>query len=301
MPAPHASPRTVPALLLLAVVALLAGCTSLGDRGPMRPAPSEDAMRPPRLVDHGPWPNPATRQLVVVLTPNWDAPQGRLARFERDAGGAWRPVGSSFPVMVGRSGSAWGLGVHATQSDGPQKAEGDGRAPAGVFAIGAAFGYADSASTRLAYLPMQREHWCIDVPGSPDYNRIVDTREVGAKAIEGSTEPMRRDLHKDGDQRYRLGFVIEHNAMGVDRAGSCIFAHLSKGPDVPTAGCTAMADADMAALLGWLDPAATPRFVLLPVQAYARLQATWDLPAPGGGNPNAGPAGGTPVGRDAHE
>ena len=301
MPAPHASPRTVPALLLLAVVALLAGCTSLGDRGPMRPAPSEDAMRPPRLVDHGPWPNPATRQLVVVLTPNWDAPQGRLARFERDAGGAWRPVGASFPVMVGRSGSAWGLGVHATQSDGPQKAEGDGRAPAGVFAIGAAFGYAESAATRLAYSPMQREHWCIDVPGSPDYNRIVDTREVGAKAIEGSTEPMRRDLHKDGDQRYRLGFVIEHNAMGVDRAGSCIFAHLWKGPDVPTAGCTAMADADMATLLGWLDPAATPRFVLLPVQAYARLRATWDLPAPGGGNPNAGPAGGTPVGRDAHE
>lgn len=301
MPAPHASPRTLPALLLLAVVALLAGCTSLGDRGPMRTAPSHDDTRAPRLFDHGPWPNPSTRQLVVVLTPNWDAPQGRLARFERDAGGAWRPVGASFPVMVGRSGSAWGLGVHAPQTDGPRKAEGDGRAPAGVFAIGPAFGYADSASTRLAYMPMQREHWCIDVPGSPDYNRIVDTREVGAKAIEGSTEPMRRDLHKDGDPRYRLGFVIKHNAMGVDRAGSCIFAHLWKGPDVPTAGCTAMADADMATLLGWLDPAATPRFVLLPVQAYARLQAAWDLPAPGSGNPNAGPAGATPAGRDAHE
>jgi L,D-peptidoglycan transpeptidase YkuD (ErfK/YbiS/YcfS/YnhG family) len=301
MPAPHARPRALSALLLLAVIALLAGCTSLGDRGPIRSAPSHDDTRAPRLVDHGPWPNLATRQLVVVLTPNWDAPQGRLARFERDAGGAWRPVGASFPVMVGRSGSAWGLGVHAPQTDGPRKAEGDGRAPAGVFAIGPAFGYADSASTRLAYMPMQREHWCIDVPGSPDYNRIVDTREVGAKAIEGSTEPMRRDLHKDGDQRYRLGFVIEHNAMGIDRAGSCIFAHLWKGPDVPTAGCTAMADADMATLLGWLDPAATPRFVLLPVQAYARLQAAWDLPAPGSGNPNAGPAGATPAGRDAHE
>jgi hypothetical protein len=62
-----------------------------------------------------------------------------------------------------------------------------------------------------------------------------------------------------------------------------------------------MAEADMSTLLGWLDPAATPRFVLLPVQAYARLQAAWDLPAPGGGNPNAGPAGATPLGRDAHE
>lgn len=290
-----------PLLAALATLALLSGCASLGGRTETVPTDRRDAPRAARVVDHGPWPNPATRQLVVVLTPNWDAPQGRLARFERDAGGAWRAVGASVPVTVGRSGSAWGLGVHATPADGPRKVEGDGRAPAGVFAIGTAFGYGATAATRLAYAPMQREHWCIDVPGSPDYNRIVDTREVGERAIEGSTEPMRRDLHKDGDQRYRLGFVIEHNAMGVDRAGSCIFAHLWKGPDVPTAGCTAMADTDMATLLGWLDPAATPRFVLLPVQAYARLQAVWDLPAPGGGNPNAGPAAAPPSGRDAHE
>lgn len=301
MPAPQRLSHTSAAFAALSALVLLAGCSSLGDRGPLRSTSNPANAQPPRAVDHGPWPNPATRQLVVVLTPNWDAPQGRLARFERDASSAWRPVGASFPVMVGRSGSAWGLGVHAPQADGPQKAEGDGRAPAGVFAIGTAFGYGDSAATRLVYAPMQREHWCIDVPGSPLYNRIVDTREVGPKAIEGSTEPMRRDLHKEGDPRYRLGFVIEHNAAGADRAGSCIFAHLWKGPDVPTAGCTAMADADMASLLGWLDPAATPRFVLLPVQAYARLQAAWDLPAPGTGNPNAGPAGGTPVGRDAHE
>ena len=301
MPTPRLPSRAPTMLAAFATFALLAGCASLGGGADPRPADRGEASRVARTVDHGPWPNPATRQLVVVLTPNWDAPQGRLARFERNAGGAWRPVGSSFPVMVGRSGSAWGLGVHATPSDGPQKAEGDGRAPAGVFAIGTAFGYGASTATRLPYAPMQRDHWCIDVPGSPHYNRIVDTREVGAKAIEGSTEPMRRDLHKDGDSRYRLGFVIEHNAGGVDRAGSCIFAHLWQGPEVPTAGCTAMAGADMATLLGWLDPTKTPRFVLLPVQAYARLQAAWDLPAPGGGNPNAGPAGGTPAGRDAHE
>ncbi|GAB3740419.1 hypothetical protein GCM10028794_25150 [Silanimonas algicola] len=301
MPNPCLPWRASTSVVALGVLALLAGCGNLGDRRPLRATPDPAQAPAPRALDHGPWPNPSTRQLVVVLTPNWDAPQGRLARFEREAGGAWRPVGPSVAVTVGRNGSAWGLGVHAPQDEGPQKAEGDGRAPAGVFAIGSAFGYGAAATTRLAYAPMQREHWCIDVPGSPLYNRIVDRREVGAKAIEGSTEPMRRDLHKDGDQRYRLGFVIEHNAAGVGRAGSCIFAHLWEGPDVPTAGCTAMGEAAMASLLEWLDPAATPRFVLLPVQAYARLQAPWDLPAPGGSNPNAGPAGGTPPGRDAHE
>lgn len=294
------SPRRLLALPLLLL--LLAACASM-DGGPGAPPRGTAGEVIEREMDHGPWPNPATRQLVVVLTPNWDAPQGRLARFERAAGGGWRPVGASFAVSVGREGSAWGRGVHASPTGGPRKREGDGRAPAGVFAIGSAFGYAATAATRLPYAPMQREHWCIDVPGSPHYNRIVDIRAVGAAAIEGSTEPMRRDLHERGDGRYRLGFVIEHNAAGIDREGSCIFAHVWQGPGVPTAGCTAMAEADMTALLAWLDPAKTPRFVLLPVQAYARLQAAWDLPAPNGSaaNPNAGPAGTTPYGRDLHE
>jgi L,D-peptidoglycan transpeptidase YkuD (ErfK/YbiS/YcfS/YnhG family) len=102
--------------------------------------------------------------------------------------------------------------------------------------------------------------------------------EVGEAAIEGSTEPMRRDIHVDGDQRYRLGFVIEHNAQAVPRGGSCIFAHEWASPTTPTAGCTAMAPATMEALLGWLDPAATPVFVLLTEVDHARLRAPWDLP-----------------------
>jgi L,D-peptidoglycan transpeptidase YkuD (ErfK/YbiS/YcfS/YnhG family) len=91
---------------------------------------------------------------------------------------------------------------------------------------------------------------------------------------------MRRDLHADGDQRYRLGLVIEHNAQAVPGAGSCIFAHLWKSPSDPTAGCTAMAEPAMQALLGWLDPARNPVFVLLPRTELERLHAAWQLPAP---------------------
>ena len=39
-------------------------------------------------------------------------------------------------------------------------------------------------------------------------------------------------------QRYREGFVIEHNAANTRNAGSCIFAHLWSAPDSTTAGCT---------------------------------------------------------------
>lgn len=270
--------RTATSLLAMTAL-LLAACASTG---PMRPtaADPDPAVLPPRAMPTGTWPDAASRQLVVVLTPGWDAPTGRLARFEREPGGAWRAVAPPIPVTVGRSGSAWGVGLHPAQDDGPRKQEGDGRAPAGVFALGPAFGYAPGATSGLPYQAMTREDWCVDVPGSPLYNRIVSTRVVGEAAVRGSTEPMRRDLHKNGDARYALGFVIEHNAEGRDRAGSCIFAHVWESPTTPTAGCTAMARPDIDALVAWLDPAKTPRFVLLPVQAYARLQAAWDLPAP---------------------
>jgi L,D-peptidoglycan transpeptidase YkuD (ErfK/YbiS/YcfS/YnhG family) len=161
----------------------------------------------------------------------------------------------------------------------PVKREGDGRAPAGVFAIGTAFGYADSARTGLPYAAMDAGDYCVDVSGSPYYNRIVDSAQVGAAAIEGSTEPMRRDLHADGDQRYRLGFVIANNPRGERGAGSCIFGHLWKSPDSTTAGCTAMAPASMETLLRWLDADRRPVFVLLPAAEYQRLQHDWRLPA----------------------
>ena len=217
------------------------------------------------------------RQLVLVTTPDWDATGGTLRRYERGADGGWRETGAAVPVTVGRHGSAWGIGLHPPQA-GDQKREGDGRAPAGVFRVGSAFGYATDAETALPYAAMHAGSWCMDVVDSPYYNRIVDAREVGAEAVEGSSEPMRLDLHNGGDQRYRQGFVIEHNPAAVKGAGSCIFAHLWGRPGQPTAGCTAMAAEAMQALYGWLRPEAGPVFVLLPEAEYASHSQAWRLP-----------------------
>lgn len=217
------------------------------------------------------------RQLVLVVTEGWDATDATLQRFElRD--GRWQAAAAAAPVSVGRHGSAWGLGLHPAQARGPQKQEGDGRAPAGVFTLGEAFGYADKADTAMPYRPMQATSYCIDVPDSPLYNRIIDTRTEGEAAAEGSTEPMRLDLHNKGDVRYREGLVIGHNPKATPRAGSCIFAHLWRTPGEPTAGCTAMAAETMDGVLRWLRPDARPVFVLLPRAEYARLAHDWQLP-----------------------
>lgn len=220
----------------------------------------------------------SAQQLVLVTSADWNATDGQLRRFERE-GSSWKQVGDTLPVTLGRNGSGWGLGLNPQRGDGPVKREGDGKAPAGVFAIGTAFGYADRVDTSLRYQAMTTNDWCIDVPASNYYNKIIDRSTVKAPYLDQSSEPMRRDLHVDGDQRYREGFVIEHNADGAARqGGSCIFAHLWKAPGETTAGCTAMAPGSMDALLAWLDARRGPVFVLLPNAQYAALKQDWKLP-----------------------
>jgi L,D-peptidoglycan transpeptidase YkuD (ErfK/YbiS/YcfS/YnhG family) len=216
------------------------------------------------------------RQLVLVTTPDWNATQGTLRTFVRD-GDRWHAAGAATPIVIGRAGAAWGLGLHPPQP-GLQKREGDGRSPAGVFTVGTAFGYAASEPTALPYEALGVDEYCVDVASSPFYNRIVDAGKAGKAAVAGSTEPMRRDLHENGDEAYKIGFVIEHNPRGVAGAGSCIFAHLWKTPQTATAGCTAMTEAAMRELLGWLEADAHPVFVLLPQVEYRRLRAPWQLP-----------------------
>lgn len=216
-------------------------------------------------------------QLVLVITRDWNADHGTLQTFYR-AGSRWQPRAAAVPVTIGRAGSAWGIGLQSPQLSGPVKKEGDGKSPAGVFRIGDAFGYAPAYATSLNYRGMTGADYCVDVSGSRFYNRIVNEDETGKPAVEGSTEPMRRDLHVNGDQRYKLGFVIEHNEKGVAEGGSCIFAHLWKAPGEPTTGCTAMSEDVMRDLLGWLRADAHPVFVLLPQAQYEQLRSQWQLP-----------------------
>ncbi len=216
-------------------------------------------------------------QMVLVTTADWDSTNGELRRFERDGAG-WKQVGNASDIVVGRTGVAWGLGLHTRHGEGPVKREGDGKAPAGVFAIGPAFGYAGSTRTGLAYKPMSINDWCIDVPDSSYYNQIIDRSVVKAPLLDQSSEPMRRDIHAKGDQRYREGFVIQHNAANARSAGSCIFAHLWTAPNSTTAGCTAMAPASMDTLLGWLDARRKPVFVQLPQAQYQAMRNDWKLP-----------------------
>ena len=267
------TPGIRPLMVSLALLCLsaCAGHTPVPD-----PAPPEQPAAPLPLASSSPVAN--SDQLVVVTTRGWDSTQGELHRYER-RGRHWQEMGQGTVVSVGRNGVAWGLGLHSMPQPGPQKQEGDGRSPAGVFNLPGAFGYGPTGHSLMPYQAMAETDWCIDVVDSPFYNRIINAREQGEAAIVGSSEPMRLDLHNAGDIRYALGLRVAHNPQAIAGKGSCIFLHLWREPGEATAGCTAMDDSTMQSLLAWLDPRRHPVLVLLPESEYNRLTNDWRLPA----------------------
>src|SRR5438552_2552534 len=68
------------------------------------------------------------RQLVVASAPSWNSETGKLEMLSNTSG-AWIRHGNEVPVVFGH-GLGWGRGLHSSSKSGPQKREGDRRAPA---------------------------------------------------------------------------------------------------------------------------------------------------------------------------
>ena len=218
-----------------------------------------------------------SRQCIVVLTDNWASTTGVLHAFERIGATAnWKERGPGVVVVAGKNGLGQGRGlVRPDFKRVPDKKEGDDRAPAGIFRLSSAFGYAPARSAawvKLPYLALSKQVEGIDDPKSRYYNKLMD-RSKFAKVDWRSSEQMRRD-----DIRYKWGVVVEHNPAAIPGAGSCIFLHIWKSSSVLTAGCTAMPERDLVRLLRWLDPARHPILVQMPRVAYRSVRAKYGLP-----------------------
>ena len=219
---------------------------------------------------------PATRQLIVGVADGWDARQVTLALYQRaSASSPWRRQGRPWPGVIG-SGLGWGRGLHGEGAPpgqpGPLKREGDGRAPAGVFALAGAYGEHEAPpGTRLLWTRLAPSLRCVDDPRSRHYGEVLDDRTVTPDW--SSAEDM---LRPDG--LHRIVLVIAHNPRAEPGGGSCIFFHVWSSPEGATVGCTAMALSALAGLAATLDPAAQPRYLLLPRDRYRALAAAWQLP-----------------------
>jgi len=216
-----------------------------------------------------------TTQLIVSLAPSWDDSRGKLQLLERTPEG-WRPVSPVIAVLYGKHGLAWGRGVPGTEVEGKAKREGDGRAPAGVFALGTIFGD-DAALPEGADFPYHqvtaRDAW-VDDPKHPFYNRHV--------VIDDPAHPpawFEKHRMRVGDAAFRWRVEIRHNAEPpVAGAGSVIFFHIRRGPERRTAGCTVMAEDDLLTMIRWLRADRKPHYVLLPYPEYLARLEPWGLP-----------------------
>lgn len=204
------------------------------------------------------------QQIVFVLTNSWDSQSGTLSCYSRNEDG-WFKEELTTNVVVGKNGLGWGRGLHLQGSTGPEKVEGDGKAPAGIFRPGDAFGYADSFTpgTALNYRALTARDYFVDDVNSEDYNQWK-TIPAGEENNPGnywrSYERMKRS-----DHLYELGVVVDHNTDPVMKGkGSAIFLHVWRRAASPTVGCTAMHKEDLIRLISWLDPAKEPIIIQIP-------------------------------------
>jgi L,D-peptidoglycan transpeptidase YkuD (ErfK/YbiS/YcfS/YnhG family) len=143
--------------------------------------------------------------------------------------------GLALPCALGRTGIA------------RDKREGDGASPAGTFGLRHAFYRPDRLARPSCGLPLRALHpddgWCDD-SASPLYNRPV------RHPFAASAERLWR-----ADGLYDLIVVIGCNDAPVRRGrGSAIFLHCAAPGLAPTAGCVALARADLLRLMPRLGP-----------------------------------------------
>lgn len=187
----------------------------------------------------------ANRQIVLVHNTTAEAVPVVIRTFGK-SDGRWR---SKYPDMSG-SGAKNGFAPF------DEKAEGDGRAPTGLFNLVATFGYHEAVETRMPYRQSTERDFWIDDVASDSYNQWLRLQEGMRPSV--SHERLKRD-----DHLYEYLVVIDYNSHPVVKdKGSAIFMHVERAPGVATVGCIATSLDNMKTLFKWLDPAKSPIIIM---------------------------------------
>lgn len=218
----------------------------------------------------------ASTQCLTGIADGWNSSSVTL-RFYEKSGGRWIQKGEPWQGRLGKSGLVWGSGIHPVPPGAVTKKEGDWRSPAGVFAIGGAWGYQANIRKhpRLFYRQVTPRDLWVEDPASAHYNRnlILDR--------DPSSPWEKKQQMKQTDPAHALKLFIAHNAPPkvVPGEGSSIFFHIWRaGGTKPTAGCTTMDEAKLRELIAKIDPTRKPLYVLLPKTEYEKVRQPWKLP-----------------------
>ncbi|MGI6004662.1 MAG: L,D-transpeptidase family protein [Christensenellales bacterium] len=153
---------------------------------------------------------------------------------------AWRRTGGPYPCAVGKNGVS------------EDKIEGDGKTPAGVFALSHAMGFLTKPFVHhMAMVPIRFFDVWVDDEQSELYNTATTLPNAlikGARSFEMLMRPV-----------YRQMLVVDYNRHPVEKGrGSAIFIHRLKKNRPYTAGCIALDERDLLSLYDLLDGSKGP-------------------------------------------
>ncbi|MEO0454652.1 MAG: L,D-transpeptidase family protein [Verrucomicrobiota bacterium] len=220
---------------------------------------------------------PDCQQIILGIASDWNTSSATLRLYEK-RNGVWQAASDPWTNRLGKSGLAWGRGIHPDRLSGPSKKEGDGRTPAGVFELGGAYGYPQSIQKKssLPYLSVTPADLWVEDSSSPYYNRHIRLNSAGPTSGWEQEQQMRQN-----DSAHRLKLFIKHNAEPdiKPKAGSAIFFHVWRmGGNRATTGCTVMSINRLEEMIAWVDPQLNPLYVILPKKVYEKYRDRWQLP-----------------------
>jgi len=202
------------------------------------------------------------KRLVVVTVPQMGEVKASVSSYaRRKSGGRWVKRSGPVPAVVGRTGLGWGIGFRDLAREGePVKVEGDKRAPAGIYRLGATFGF--NREDRAGYVRLKKDrHYCVDDLRATSYGSILPRSKV-SEGVSG--EDMR------SFPLYRRGIFVEYPADRELKGGSCIFIHVAHEDGRGTVGCVAMAERAVEELQDWVS-AGKAAIAILPATARERF------------------------------
>lgn len=132
------------------------------------------------------------------------------------------------------------------QGCSPEKREGDGKTPVGVYEIRRAFGLAPAPATSIPYTRLSGSELWVDDVASAHYNQWVASAD-GSKDW-NSAEDLSKQL-----VAYQYAAIIEYNTANIVKGdGSAIFLHCTEGK--PTSGCISVPKESMIKILELAKP-----------------------------------------------
>ena len=197
------------------------------------PAPAPQAPAPPAGTAL-PLPVAAGRstQVVTVVAPSAGSTRATVTAWQRGPGG-WTAVVGPVSARIGRDG----VGAASETTS---------RTPAGTFTLTEAFGRLGDPGTRLPYTKIKPDDYWVSDAGSR-YNEFYECSSACPSA----------ERLWDAGSSYNYAVVINYNRWpAVPGAGSAFFLHVKNA--YPTAGCVAISQSGLTAIMRWLDPAARP-------------------------------------------